>query len=253
MPPTKRAHHWTAGVSSDEMIPQPDAMIPPTSVVRACGLRKCYEGREILHGIGLDIAAGERVALMGPSGSGKTTLLNCLGGVDRPDGGEIELCGQALHRLDREALAAVRRRWIGTVFQFFHLLPMLTAAENVEFPLQLLGVPLREREARVRELLERVGIAHRAHALPAQLSGGEMQRAAIARALVHRPRVLLADEPTGNLDSASGARVLRLLRELSDETQTALLLVTHSDEAAAICHRVLHLRDGALVSESVNA
>lgn len=223
------------------------------AVVRACGLRKSYEGRGILHGIDLTLAAGERVALMGPSGSGKTTLLNCLGGVDRLDSGEITLCGEPLHSLDSEALASVRRRFIGTIFQFFHLLPTLTAAENVEFPLQLLGVPRRERESRVSELLERVGITHRADAFPGQLSGGEMQRAAIARALVHRPRVLLADEPTGNLDSASGERILSLLRELSDETQTALLLVTHSDEAAAICHRVLHLRDGALVSETANA
>lgn len=223
------------------------------AVVRACGLRKSYEGRRILHGIDLTLAAGERVALMGPSGSGKTTLLNCLGGVDRLDSGEITLCGEPLHSLDSEALAGVRRRFIGTIFQFFHLLPTLTAAENVEFPLQLLGVPRRERESRVSELLERVGLTPRAQAFPGQLSGGEMQRAAIARALVHRPRVLLADEPTGNLDSASGKRILALLRELSDETQTALLLVTHSDEAAAICHRVLHLRDGALVSETANA
>ena len=229
------------------------AQILSDPVVRATGLRKSYEGRGILHGIDLTLAPGERVALMGPSGSGKTTLLNCLGGVDRLDGGEIVLCGEPLHSLNSEALAAVRRRFIGTIFQFFHLLPTLSAAENVEFPLQLLGVARPAREARVRELLERVGVAHRAHAFPGQLSGGEMQRVAIARALVHRPRVLLADEPTGNLDSASGERILTLLRELSDETRTALLLVTHSDEAAAICHRVLHLRDGALVSGTAHA
>lgn len=222
----------------------------PGPVVSARGLQKSYEGRTILHGIDLTLAPGERVALMGPSGSGKTTLLNCLGGVDRLDAGEITLCGEPLHLLKSEALAEVRRRFIGTIFQFFHLLPTLTAAENVEFPLQLLGVARRDRETRVRELLERVGIAHRADAFPGQLSGGEMQRTAIARALVHRPRVLFADEPTGNLDSASGERILALLRELSDETRTALLLVTHSNEAAAICHRVLNLRDGVLVSET---
>jgi ABC-type lipoprotein export system ATPase subunit len=238
------------------LLPVSSAAVPPTFadlVVRAEGVRKSYDGREILHGVGLRLAAGERVALMGPSGSGKTTLLNCLGGVDRIDGGEIELCGEALHRLDRAGLAAVRRRWLGTIFQFFHLLPTLSAAENIEFPLQLLGVARRERAARVGELLERVGLAHRAHALPGQLSGGEMQRTAIARALAHRPPVLLADEPTGNLDSASGARILELLRELSEETRTALLLVTHSAEAAAICHRVLHLRDGAVVAEDARA
>ena len=231
------------------LLPHTTAVTPVAPIVSARGVRKSYGGREILHGIDIDLAPGERVALMGPSGSGKTTLLNCLGGVDRIGSGEIELCGQSLHLLDREALAAVRRRWLGTIFQFFHLLPTLTAAENIEFPLQLLGVPHSGREKRVRELLERVGLSHRAHALPGQLSGGEMQRTAIARALAHRPPVLLADEPTGNLDSASGARILGLLRELSEETQTALLLVTHSDEAAAICHRVLHMRDGLIVSE----
>ena len=229
----------------------PTATAPITTesppVVTAVSVRKSYESRVILHGIDLSIFPGERVALMGPSGSGKTTLLNCLGGVDRCDAGEITLCGQPLHQLDSEALAAVRRRFIGTIFQFFHLLPTLTAAENVEFPLQLLGVPLRERETRVRELLDRVGVSHRADAFPAKLSGGEMQRVAIARALAHRPRALFADEPTGNLDTASGERILALLRELTEETQTALLLVTHSDEAAAICHRVLHLRDGRIV------
>ena len=233
--------------------PHPTALGPVAHVVCASNVRKSYDGQEILHGINLSLAPGERVALMGPSGSGKTTLLNCLGGVDRIGSGQIEVCGQPLHLLDRVALAAVRRRWLGTIFQFFHLLPTLTAAENIEFPLQLLGVPLRERETRVRELLERVDLTHRAYALPGQLSGGEMQRTAIARALAHRPPVLLADEPTGNLDSASGARILAMLRELSDETHTALLLVTHSDEAAAICHRVLHLRDGLVVSEDRRA
>lgn len=222
---------------------------PPVVVAR--GVRKGYESREILHGIDLRIFPGERVALMGPSGSGKTTLLNCLGGVDRIDGGEIELCGEALHRLDRSALALVRRRYLGTIFQFFHLLPTLTVAENIEFPLQLLGWGRKEREERVRELLGRVDLGERARALPGQLSGGEMQRTAIARALAHRPPVLLADEPTGNLDSANGGRILQLLRELSDETGTALLMVTHSNEAASICHRVLYLLDGRVTREEM--
>ena len=220
-------------------------------VVVARGVRKGYESREILHGIDLRIFPGERVALMGPSGSGKTTLLNCLGGVDRIDEGEIELCGEALHRLDRSALALVRRRYLGTIFQFFHLLPTLTVAENIEFPLQLLGWGRKEREERVRELLGRVDLGERALALPGQLSGGEMQRTAIARALAHRPPVLLADEPTGNLDSANGGRILQLLRELSDETGTALLMVTHSTEAASICHRVLYLLDGQVTREEM--
>jgi ABC-type lipoprotein export system ATPase subunit len=144
----------------------------------------------------------------------------------------------------------VRRERIGTIFQFFHLLPTLSAAENIELPLQLLHVPAAARRLRVRTLLERVGLADRAAALPAQLSGGEQQRIAIARALVHAPALVLADEPTGNLDSVNGAAVLELLREITDEAGQTLVMVTHAEEAAAICHRRLHLRDGRLVGES---
>ena len=205
----------------------------------------------MLQNVSFELRAGERLALTGPSGSGKTTLLNCLGGVDRPDTGRIELGGVALNTLDGDALAAVRRRRLGTIFQFFHLLPTLTAAENVELPLQLNGVSAVERTERVRYLLERVQVSHRAEARPSELSGGEMQRVAIARALAHRPELLLADEPTGNLDSRNGDNILRLLRELSDETGTALVLVTHSPDAAAICHRELLLRDGEIVGETV--
>ncbi|MFM8359513.1 MAG: ABC transporter ATP-binding protein [Verrucomicrobiota bacterium] len=210
---------------------------------------RSYQERPVLADVSFVLRAGERLGLVGPSGSGKTTLLNCLGGVDRPDRGSIRVHGQAIETLGSDGLAALRRRRLGTVFQFFHLLPTLTAAENIEFPLQLLGVPPARRTERVRHLLERVGIAHRAEALPAQLSGGEMQRVAIARALVHQPDLLLADEPTGNLDSRNGANILNLLRELSDETGTALVLVTHSVEATRICHRVIHLRDGLIVAE----
>jgi len=224
----------------------------PTSrtdtVLRATDVTKAYEGRPILRGVSLALHRAERLALTGPSGSGKTTLLNCLGGVDRHDGGSIDLLGETLETLDNDALARVRRRRIGTIFQFFHLLPTLSAAENIELPLQLLGVPPADRAPRVARLLERVGLTARADALPSKLSGGEMQRVAIARALVHEPALLLADEPTGNLDSANGTRVLDLLRELADESGTALVLVTHSDEAAGICHRTIHLRDGAIVS-----
>ena len=177
-------------------------------------------------------------------------MLNCLGGVDRPDSGSIRLQGEALERLSSDALARVRRHRVGTVFQFFHLLPTLTAFENVEFPLQLLGVPHNERRVRVQSLLDRVNLSARADAFPGQLSGGEMQRVAIARALVHRPALILADEPTGNLDSANGEIVLTLLRDLTEETGTALVLVTHSLESTRICHRTIHLRDGAMVSET---
>lgn len=217
------------------------------ALLRVRSLHKAYAGRAVLRGVSLELRAGQRLALTGPSGSGKTTLLNCLGGVDRPDAGEIFLGDQRLDQLDADALAEVRRRRLGTIFQFFHLLPTLTAAENIELPLQLNGVASAERTDRVSELLERVEVAHRADALPAELSGGEMQRVAIARALAHRPALLLADEPTGNLDSRNGANILQLLRELTDETGTALVLVTHSAAAAAICHREIQLRDGEIV------
>ena len=215
-------------------------------VLTATNLTKSYGERQVLRGVSLSINRGERVALTGASGSGKSTLLNCLGGVDRPDGGSIRFNGIALETLDADGLTEVRRRDIGTIFQFFHLLPTLTAAENVELPLQLNGVDRATRSARVGALLKRVGVADRAHALPSQLSGGEMQRVAIARALANTPSVLLADEPTGNLDSRNGAIILQLLSELSDETGTALLLVTHSAEAASICHREIHMLDGLI-------
>ena len=229
-------------------------MIDPVTtplLLQASNVHHAYRERAVLAGVSLRIHRGERVALTGPSGSGKTTLLNLLGGVDRPKSGRIEFDGLCLNDLDGNGLAEVRRRHFGTVFQFFHLLPTLSASENVELPLQLLGVPAPERRTRVAALLERVGVAHRADAPPGELSGGEMQRIAIARALIHRPRLLLADEPTGNLDSRNGQRILELLRELSDETGTALVLVTHSREAAAICHREIRLRDGVVEAESL--
>ncbi|MBL9203898.1 MAG: ABC transporter ATP-binding protein [Opitutaceae bacterium] len=208
---------------------------------------KSYGSRTVLHRLSFTVGAGERLALTGPSGSGKSTLLNCLGGVDRPDSGRIVLEGTEIQALDSDALATLRRRRLGTVFQFFHLLPTLNTFENVELPLQLIGIPAAERAKRVTEALSRLGLSARAQALPAQLSGGEQQRVAIARALIHRPQLILADEPTGNLDSANGAVILNLLHELTDETKTTLVLVTHSEEAAAICHRRIHLQDGHVV------
>jgi ABC-type lipoprotein export system ATPase subunit len=209
---------------------------------------KRYAEREILRDVTLSLQPGERVALLGPSGSGKTTLLNCIGGVDKLDAGRVSVSGEELGALDSNGLAALRRRRIGTVFQFFHLLPTLTAAENVELPLQLLGIPVAERRERVAALLDRVGVAHRAGALPSQLSGGEMQRVAIARAVIHHPALILADEPTGNLDSHTGEMVLDLLAEVVAESKAALLMVTHSEEAARRCDRILRMRDGALIT-----
>jgi ABC-type lipoprotein export system ATPase subunit len=219
-------------------------MPPALDILR---VTKSYADSTILHEVSLSLNQGERVALLGPSGSGKTTLLNCIGGVDRPDAGRVMVAGHELTALDSDGLAQLRRRSIGTVFQFFHLLTTLTAAENVELPLQLLGVATAERERRVRELLERVGVGHRANARPAELSGGEMQRVAIARAVVHRPALILADEPTGNLDSVTGSIVLDLLASVVAESNAGLLMVTHSEEAARRCTRVLRMKDGAFI------
>jgi ABC-type lipoprotein export system ATPase subunit len=220
------------------------------SVLQVRAISKSYVAQPVLSGVSFQLRAGERVALTGPSGSGKTTLLNCLGGVDRPEQGEIKFLDYDLTRLSSDALAEVRRAHIGTIFQFFHLLPTFTAFENVELPLQLLSIPRPERLERVQRLLQRVGLSSRSQAYPGELSGGEQQRIAVARALVHRPALILADEPTGNLDSVNGTAVLDLLRQLTDETSTALLLVTHSEEAAAICHRTVHLRDGRIEAVS---
>lgn len=224
--------------------------IMPEPLLECRSLTKRYADREVLRKVSLRLEPGERLAITGPSGSGKTTLLNCLGGIDRPDDGEIMLFGKNIQTLHSDEIASFRRSRIGTIFQFFHLLPTLSVRENVEFPLQLLGWPLKERRERADALLERVHMSHRCEAFPSQVSGGEMQRTAIARALAPGPPLLLADEPTGNLDSANGARVLALLREMTEETGTALVLVTHSTEAAAICHRILRMRDGAVLDET---
>ncbi len=223
-------------------ISPPPAAQTTATVLRVERLTKSYQTRRVLDQVSFTLTAGERVALVGPSGCGKTTLLNCLGGVDRADSGSIQLNGVALEKLSSDELAAMRRRHVGTIFQFFHLLPTLTAFENIELPMQLLNVPARERRARGMELLERVKLTSRADALPGQLSGGEMQRVAIARALAHRPALILADEPTGNLDSVNGENILDLLAELSTELRTTMLMVTHSPDAARICHRCLHMR-----------
>jgi ABC-type lipoprotein export system ATPase subunit len=210
---------------------------------------KSYGSTEVLRGVSLSLEPGERVALMGPSGSGKSTLLNCIGGIDRPDDGSIEIAGQPLGGLDEEGLCRLRRETVSTVFQFFHLLPTLSARENIEFPLQLQRVPPKDRDRRVRDLIEEVGLSHRAEAMTHELSGGEMQRVAIARALVIEPRLILADEPTGNLDSATGESILDLLATLGDRHGTAMLVVTHSPQVTRICRRTLEMRDGSLIGQ----
>jgi putative ABC transport system ATP-binding protein len=195
-----------------------------------------------LDSVDLAIGDGESLAVVGPSGSGKSTLLHLAGGLDRPDRGSVRLGGKDLAGMSVGERARLRRREVGFVFQFFHLVPGLSVAENVELPLLLDG--RRDRAGRVRHLLERVGLAHRAGHQPSQLAGGEMQRTAIARALVAEPRLLLADEPTGNLDSATGASVLEVLLDAVSDAGCSLVMVTHDEGAAAMADRTLHLRDG---------
>ena len=201
-----------------------------------------------LNKIDLELDQGEFVALVGPSGSGKSTLLNLLGGLDRPTSGEIIVRDLALHEATEKQLTAHRRHNVGFIFQTFNLIPTLTALENVALPLMLCGVTLSERQARARELLGRVGLNHRLDHRPTEMSGGEQQRAAIARALVNDPNIVLADEPTGNLDTSIGSEVMDLLRDLNRERGVTLIIVTHDPEVAAYADRIVHLRDGEIIN-----
>ena len=199
----------------------------------------------ILHPIDLTIEAGHVVAITGPSGSGKSTLLGLLAGLDSPSAGHVVLDGVDITTLGEDALAKLRGTRIGFVFQFFHLLPSLTAFENVLVPMEIAGLP--KASARAKELLEEVGLSDRGHHYPSQLSGGEQQRVAIARALANDPPILLADEPTGNLDSATGQSVIQLLLDVNRTRRTTLVLVTHDQELAAVADVVVALRDGRIV------
>ena len=217
-------------------------------VLQLKGVGKTYRsGDEQVHVLvdfDFSLDAGEFVVVTGPSGAGKSTLLHIAGGLDAPDSGTVAVNGRDLWTLRTGARAAFRRRNLGFVFQFFNLVPMLTALENVSLPLVLDGVSARSADARAHELLRRVGLADRARHRPAELSGGQMQRVAVARALVARPTIILADEPTGNLDSHSSDEVLNLLRWLSDEDGAAVVLVTHDQAAARYGTRQMHLVDG---------
>ncbi|MFZ6002550.1 MAG: ABC transporter ATP-binding protein [Actinomycetota bacterium] len=220
------------------------------ALLELVGVSKRYEqgGDAVvaLDEVDLSVEEGETLALVGRSGSGKSTLLHLAGGLDRPDAGTVRLGGRDLASLSVGERARLRRREIGFIFQFFHLVPGLTVAENVELPLLL--DKRKDRAGRIPNLLERLGLGHRAQHQPGQLSGGEMQRTAIARALVAGPKLVLADEPTGNLDSTSGAVILDLLAEVVADSGAALVLVTHDEAAAARTGRTIHVRDGRLES-----
>jgi putative ABC transport system ATP-binding protein len=225
----------------------------PAVLVHATGLRKDYGSGEglvrALDTVDLDVNRGEAVAVMGPSGCGKSTLLHLIGGLDRPSAGQLSVAGQRVDELSERALAHLRRDEIGFVFQAFHLMDELTAQENVELPALLAGCTPSEARARATELLEDVGLADRARHLPSMLSGGQRQRVAIARALANDPEIVLADEPTGNLDSAAAFEVLGLLESLHAQGLT-LVIVTHDERIATTADRLISMRDGAFVDET---
>ena len=219
----------------------------PGLLLEVAGLTKRYGDQTVLAGVDLLLGRGERLAIMGPSGSGKSTLLNCVAGLEVADSGTIRFEGRELGRHDEAEATQLRRGRITSIFQFFHLLPTLRAWENVEFPLLLAQQPETVRRERTSALLQEVGLTHRSDAWPSELSGGEMQRLAIARALISEPALILADEPTGSLDSRNSEKILQLLLDLTARHQTALLMVTHDAEAAEICQQVRHMSDGQLL------
>jgi putative ABC transport system ATP-binding protein len=206
-----------------------------------------------LDDVNLSIAEGEFTALVGPSGSGKTTLLQLIGCLDKPDRGSVNIQGQDVTRLSANQRADLRRERIGFIFQFFALVPVLTAYENVELPLLLSGVKPTERRARVMELLEAVGVSQRANHRPNQMSGGQQQRVAIARALAPRPVLVLADEPTANLDTANGQQAMEIMQRLNQETGTAFVFATHDPRVVAFAQRVVKMRDGSIVDNGAHA
>jgi putative ABC transport system ATP-binding protein len=223
----------------------------PETVIRVRGIRKTYESEGMpvraLRGVDFEMAPGEFVAVMGPSGCGKSTLLNLVAGLDTPSEGEIAIAGEPLAGKDENDLARMRRRHIGIVFQFFNLLEGMTCLENVALPAMIAGASRKQAERRARDLLDLLGLGDKVRSVPAVLSGGQRQRLAIARALANQPTMLLADEPTGALDSAGGAEVMELFRRLHASGQT-ILLVTHDQEVAATASRIAWMRDGRMAN-----
>jgi putative ABC transport system ATP-binding protein len=232
-------------------------MSTAVALIELRGVTKTYgQGAaafQALRGVDLAVQAGEFLAIMGPSGSGKSTAMNVLGLLDTPTAGEYRFQGVPVQSLSRDERALVRRRYFGFVFQGFHLLPRTTAQENVELPLVYRGLPARERHAAARAALADVGLAGWEHHTPAELSGGQQQRVAIARAIVTQPRVLLADEPTGNLDSRRSHEIMALIRQLNEARGITVLMVTHEPDIAAYARRVVHFRDGVVEREEWRA
>jgi putative ABC transport system ATP-binding protein len=221
-------------------------------VITLRGVSKTFDGKRkvtALDHIDLTIAKGELASIVGPSGSGKSTLLNLIGGLDRATGGEVELDGQTLSKLSDDELTRVRRDKIGFIFQFFNLLPTLSCLQNVSLPLHLRGWPRKKVEERAKELLDLVKLGARIDHLPDELSGGERQRVAIARALSIYPPILLADEPTGNLDTSTGIEILKLIHDLHDRLGATVLIVTHDKAVAESCPRTIHIRDGKVFED----
>jgi putative ABC transport system ATP-binding protein len=227
---------------------------PSRGIVQAAQVRKVYRLRgvrvEALRGVDFVANPGEFVAIMGPSGCGKSTLLNILGGLDEPTSGEVMVDGQPLGMLDEKARALLRRTTVGYVFQSYDLLPLLSARQNVEFPLAVMGIAQDRRRLRALELLDQMGLADKQDALPDMLSGGQQQRIALARTLASAPRVIFADEPTGSLDSLTGAEIIALLRQAVTEYDATVIMVTHDAEDAGKADRVVQLRDGVVVGET---
>jgi putative ABC transport system ATP-binding protein len=221
-------------------------------MIQLVNVSKNYGTGELVHALrnlSMHVEHGERVAVMGPSGSGKSTVLNLICGLDEPTSGTVQIDGVELSKLGDDARTRARREKIGMIFQTFNLLPTLTAVENVSLPLRLQGMGRHETEDRAAAMLERVGLKNRESHRPDEMSGGERQRVAIARALVFHPPLLLADEPTGNLDSVTGEEILDLLEELHREFKSTLMIVTHNEQAASRCDRILVLRDGVIIKE----
>jgi len=222
------------------------------SLLQTKNLRKTFGQVMAVCDVSLEVTANDFLAIIGRSGSGKTTTLHLLAGLESPTSGQILFRGQDISRLDEDSLALWRREHVGLVFQAFHLIPTLTALENVAFPLYPTPVPAKERRRLAQTRLEQVGLGHRLYHRPGQLSGGEQQRVAIARALVNRPSLILADEPTGNLDSETGAEVMALLQRLNQEENVALVIITHDPEVASAARRVVMMKDGKLVNNGDN-